>query len=279
MPSGGYQSGNKNQADFSQAAISKAVLAETLQKPYVLYPGAVGLLGVAGAALLGPSMLFVLPAAAGMAVSLGAWSIDYFLRRDKHAGAYLRQLHRNMSDRRAQALTNLRLELKKGGSQEGLSQLTRLEEKYRAFEELLASKLDPNELTYARYLGMAEQVFLACLDNLQRIVSAIGSVRAIDAAYLADRIGELAAHREPSASQQQELKALRSRMELRQEQLAKIDQWLAQNERAMTSMDETMAAVAQMVTVQGHATTDMETAMKELQALARRASDYSMKRD
>ena len=33
--------------DLSQAAVSRAVLATTVQKPYVLYPAAIGILGAA----------------------------------------------------------------------------------------------------------------------------------------------------------------------------------------------------------------------------------------
>jgi hypothetical protein len=264
------------QQDLSQAAVSRAVLAETVQKPYVLYPTAVGILGAAAAVLLGPSSLFVVPAVVGGAVGLGSWAVDYFLRRDHHASKYLRELYRNLSDQRSRTVQTLERELSEIGSDDGLAQLERLGEKFDAFQALLDKKLDPSELTHGRYLGMAEQVYLSGLDNLQRMAHTLASIKAIDEDYVKSRIRELKPVREPSASQTEELESLRARLALKKSQRAKVDQWLAQNERAMTQIDSTMAAIAAMDTVRGHAATDLETAMRELAQLAQRAPDYNI---
>jgi dsDNA-binding SOS-regulon protein len=122
---------------------------------------------------------------------------------------------------------------------------------------------------------MAEQVYLSGLDNLQRIAHTLASIQAIDEDYVRSRILDLKRIREPSASKTQELESLQARLSLKDAQRAKVDQWLAQNEQAMTQIDSTMAAIAALDTVRGHATTDLETAMRELAELARRAPDYS----
>jgi len=262
--------------DLSQAAVSRAVLATTVQKPYVLYPAAIGILGAAAALLLGPSSLFVVPAVVGGAVGLGSWAVDYFLRRDRHASEYLRALRRDLSDRRSRTVRDLERELGEIEFKEGLAQLGRLGERLAAFQSLLDKKLDPSELTHGRYLGMAEQVYLSGLDNLQRIAHTLASIQAIDEDYVKSRIRDLKRIRDPSTSQTQELESLQARLSLKDAQRAKVDQWLAQNERAMTQIDSTMAAIAAMDTVQGHAATDLETAMRELAELARRAPDYNI---
>ena len=262
--------------DLSQAAVSRAVLAATAQKPYVLYPTAVGILGASAAMLLGPSSLFVVPAVLGGAVGLGSWAVDYFLRRDHHASQYLRALHRDLSDRRNRTVRDLERELSEIGSQQGLAQLTRLGERLETFQALLDKKLDPSELTHGRYLGMAEQVYLSGLDNLQRMVHTLASIKAIDEEFVRSRTRALKRVREPSASQTEELESLQARLALKESQRAKVDRWLAQNERAMTQIDATMAAIAAMDTVHGHAGTDLEAAMRELAELARRAPDYNM---
>jgi hypothetical protein len=265
--------------DLSPAAVSRAVLAVTAQKPYVLYPAAVGILGTAASLLLGASPLFVVPAVIGGAVGLGSWAVDYFLRRDHHASAYLRELQRSLSDRRARAARALETELREADFPEGLAQLERLEDKYRTFKELLDKKLDRNEITYGRYLGMAEQVFLSALDNLQRAVHTLGSVRAIDDDYVAGRIRTLERRHGPTPAERAERESLRQRLALKVQQQEQLGQWLAQNERAMTQLDLTLAAIAAMRTVRGHATTDLETAMAELAKLAGRASDYALQDD
>jgi hypothetical protein len=262
--------------DLSQAAVSRAVLATTVQKPYVLYPAAIGILGAAAALLLGPSSLFVVPAVLGGVVGLGSWAVDYFLRRDRHASEYLRALHRDLSDRRSRAVHDLRRELGEIGSKEGLAQLGRLGERLGAFQVLLDKKLAPSELTHGRYLGMVEQLYLSGLDNLRRVVHTLASIEAIDEDYVKSRTSDLKCVRDPSAAQAQELESLQTRLTLKETQRAKVEHWLAQNERAITQIDSTMAAIASMETVRGHAATDLETAMRELADLARRAPEYKI---
>lgn len=263
-------------ADFSRTAVSRAVLASTLQKPYVLYPASVGLLGTAAAILLGPAALFVIPAVAGGALGLGAWAFDFFMRRDYHASTYLKRLTGALHDRRVQTVRDLDRELAEVGSEGAREQLKRLERKYDAFASLLGKKLNPEELTYGRYMGMAEQVFLSALDNLQHIADTLASVRAIDTGFVDRRIRVLEQTAEPDSAEQQELESLRIRLGLEQEQQGRVQGWLAQNEQAMTQMDLTMAAIASMETIRGHAGTDMETAMRALGELARRTSEYNL---
>src|SRR5438477_12494898 len=99
MPSTTPAADRAQSADFSPRAVSRAVLHETLQKPYVLYPTAVGLLGGLAALVLSPTMLFVAPAAIGLSLGLGGWALDYTLRRDQHAADYLKRLHETLAGR------------------------------------------------------------------------------------------------------------------------------------------------------------------------------------
>jgi hypothetical protein len=261
--------------DFSRAAISRAVLKETLQKPYVLYPAVVGVLGGLAALLLGPSWLFVGLGLAGGAFGAGSWLLDYGLRRDTHAGRYLQRLHETLAGKREASMAELEQDLAEAGSEEGLSQLQRFQNKFEALQELLSKKLAPTELTYSRYLGMAEQVFLAGLDNLVRVADTLKGAAAIDEGYVGRRMAKLEGLASPSVSQQQELDTLRARLALKAEQQRKAQAWLTQNEQAMTQMDLTLAAIADLSTSEGHASTDMETAMAELQRLAQRTGRYS----
>jgi len=263
--------------NLSQAAVSRAVLGTTAQKPYVLYPTAIGVLGAVAAVLLGPSPFLVVPAVLGGVVGVGSWAFDYFVRREHHASAYLRDVRRVLSDRRRWAIQTLDRELAEVDSRDGLAQLARLQQKYEAFEELLNKKLDRKELTHGRYLGMAEQVFLSGLDNLQRVAHTLGSIKAIDEDYVSERIRAIDALAEPSDVQRAELESLRTRLALKASQRDKVSRWLAQNERAMTQIDMTMAAIAAMDTIRGHASTDLETAMAELAELAGRAPEYDRK--
>lgn len=261
--------------DFSPKAVSRAVLKETLQKPYVLYPVAVGILGGLAAAIIGPSMLFVIPAAVGGAIGLGSWAVDYGVRREKHASDYLRRLQETLAGRVDLTIATLKREMGELKFEPGLEQLSHLKEKYTAFEALLRRKLNPQEMTYSRYLGMTEQVFLAGLDNLSRTADTLKGLSVIDVQYIARRIKHLEGDGIESKAQDAEILTLKERMNLLQRQQERINQLLAENEVAMTRIDQAMAAIAEMNTAAGHAIMDMESAMQELRQLTVRAQAYS----
>jgi hypothetical protein len=259
--------------DFSPRAVSKAVLGETLQKPHVLYPTAIGILGGVATLLLGPSTLFIAPAIVGGALGAGAWAFEYIFRRDKHAREYMDSMHRLLAGRVEETMRVLNHELHELEFEPGVKQIERLREKYEAYAELLRRKLDPNEMTFTRYLGMGEQVFLGGLDNLARISDALRSFATNDAADIRRRIRDLQKDGIESPSQDQEESALNSRLQLMESQREKVFAWLAENEEAMTAMDRVMAEVAEMNTV-ASATMKMEHAMQELESLAKRARSY-----
>jgi hypothetical protein len=265
-------------ADFSPRAVARAVLGESLQKPYVLYPTAVGVLGGLAAVLLGPSLLFVAPAAVGAAVGVGSWMLNYTLRRDQNAAEYLGRLQASLAGQTEETIARLRSELQEQGFEPGLSQMTELQAKFRAFDALLRRKLNPAEMTFGRYRGMTEQVFLAALDNLSRISDTLKGLSAIDVSHATRRLQELADDGVESKAQDREIATLKERLGLRDSQRAQVDQWLAENETAMTQIDHVMAAIAGLDTEAGHATMTMESAMEELKSLAQRASALSVDR-
>lgn len=262
-------------ADFSPGAVKKAVTRQTLQKPYVLYPGAIGALGIAGSLLIGPLSMFVVPAIVGTAISVGAWLFDSTVRREHHARNYLSSMHTLLVGQLRQTIENLGRDFEELDYPRGNEQLDRLTGKFDTFRQMLERKLDPHELTHGRYLGMTEQVFLAGLDNLKRAANLLQSVSAIDHRRLAERIEAL--HREDGSDdfKQRELRALESRMVLFDEQIQKAERLLTENEEALTEIDRIMAAIADMNTEKGHASVDMETAMQELKRLAGRAGEYN----
>lgn len=262
-------------ADFSPQAVARAVLHETLQKPYVLYPTAVGLLGGLAALLLGPSTLFIAPAAVGLGLGLGSWAVDYALRRDKHAADYLRRLHEAMAGRAKDTIERLHYDFSQLHFQAGAAQLEQLEAKFATFESVLRGKLDERELTFSRYQGMAEQVFLGGLDNLARIADTLRGLGAIDQSHASDRLKQLRSDGIESAAQDREIAALEQRLDLQQRQSERIDNWLAENEAAMTQIDQVMAALADLDTHAGHAQVSLDAAMQELKLLAERAQRYS----
>ena len=262
----------KQQLDFSPRAIQKEVVKSVGKKPYVLYPLAVGLLGAFAAAVLSPSPLTIVAAIGGGIIGIGAWLFNATLRREVFANRYLKKLRETLSQRVNQSIRSLESDLVDVDSQDGLYQLDRLQKKFEAFQQILRRKLDENELTFGRYLGMAEQVFLGGLDNLKLLTDLLKGTSVIDAKHLGRRIVELENASSPSKNAEKELATLLERQGLLYQQQSKVKQLLAQNEEAMTQIDKVMAKIAGMESGPGHATMDMESAMQELERLAQRTT-------
>ncbi len=151
-------------------------------------------------------------------------------------------------------------------------QLNALEEKRDNLVEVLNRRLEAGELTYARYLSTAQQVYLAALDNLSEVAVAERSISAIDTEYIDSRLGELLEQDGESALSERE--SLNDRRSLREDQEKRVTDLLAQNESAMTMIDRTATALADAPI--GKKPQDAEAAMAALQEMAERASKYAV---
>lgn len=261
--------------DFSPSAVRRQVLRETLQKPYVLYPAACAIVGGLALLILGMSVLAVVALLLGSLCTALALLLDLVLRRELVAARHLHRLRNILAERVGDSIHNLRRDLEELGYSEGVQQLERLENKYNTFKELLQQRLNAHELTYTRYLGMTEQVYLAGLDNLNSIAGMRKSMSAMDLRYIEQRIQTLAALQQPSGAEKKELEALQKSLHLRESQREKIHILFSQNEEAMTTINQLMAGLAEMNTRRSRAKMDMENALKELEQLAERSSRYT----
>ncbi len=146
-----------------------------------------------------------------------------------------------------------------------------MREKRNNLVEVLNSRLDSGELTYARYLTTAQQVYLSALDNLREVAIALRTISTIDRDYVEGRLSELTDSSADSAVR--ERTSLEGRLALLTSQEKKVSNMLAQNEAAMTAMDTTATALADAPI--GRTPADAEAAMAELEDLAARAMKYA----
>lgn len=150
-------------------------------------------------------------------------------------------------------------------------QLKALRDKRKNLVDVLNRRLDAGELTYARYLTTAQQVYLAALDNLHEVAISLRSISTIDRDYVESRLDDLAG--QSSDSSQSERTSLEGRLALLTSQEDKVARMLAQNESGMTAMDRTAAALADAPI--GRTPADAEAAMTALEELAQRAAKYA----
>jgi len=170
-------------------------------------------------------------------------------------------------------LETLITELEALGSKQGLQQASQLQKKFDNLVDVLKRRLNVNETTYRRYAGMAEQVYLASLDNLNEASICLRSVSAIDSEELKKRMTELQGCE--SEKERQELEALNQRLGLLEDQNSRAASLLAQNETAMTLLDKTAGILADTKTEKGQASVDAETAMMELERIAKQTNKYA----
>jgi len=152
-------------------------------------------------------------------------------------------------------------------------QLKSLTQKRDNLADVLGRRLDAGEVTYARYLTTAQQVYESTLENLHEVAVAQRSISAIDGEYIDSRLAELSAHSTLTEADASERKSLEGRRALRDSQQQKVAALLAENEAAMTLLDRTATSLANAPI--GRTPEDAKAAMAALEELADRASRYA----
>lgn len=269
--------------DFSNSATRKAVLNATLQHPLTLFPTAIGIVGAVGIVLFNAPLLAIGAAVGGLGIGVGAWTVNYLFRNKTFASRYVEKLKAQVEAQRVAVLKKIQTELMgardvqgaKEFAEQGSSQFRMIQDRFENLQAILGEKLNHGEITYMRYLGTAEQVYLSVLDNLQSIATILKSIRTIDTGYIDDRLEALKKMDKLDDADKQEIETLEKRMNLRKSQMDKINELLTHNERAMTEIDQTTTALASVKTAPGRASTDMESALQELEELAKRSHKYT----
>ncbi len=174
-----------------------------------------------------------------------------------------------------EAIEALEEELRDLGSEQSLVQLRLLGRKRDNLTEVLKRRMDAGELTYGRYLGSAQKVYEAAIRNLGEVAVSLRSVSTIDVEYIDRRLAQLREDLESAGSEPgiRETDTLQERMTLHRTQHDRVAALLAQNEAAMTVIDRTAAALAD-VPVGRRQTAEAEEAMERLEELAARTGKY-----
>lgn len=171
-----------------------------------------------------------------------------------------------------QEVADLEHELNKLADPRPAYQLRAIREKRDNLTEVLNRRLEHGELTYARYLSTAQQVYISALGNLREVAISLRTIATIDDEYIDRRLDELSKD-EVGEGVDSERASLEDRRALRDSQHEKVARLLAQNESAMTSIDKTAGALADAP--MGREPEDLELATAALRELAERASKYA----
>ncbi|MCH9675904.1 MAG: hypothetical protein K0U93_30990 [Gammaproteobacteria bacterium] len=246
-------------------------------RPAVLIIAVGALLGF----LIGSFSVFVLGVliAAGYAAMKASSSQTHWIESvSRYAGV---KDVRRVEDLRALASTLSAAGRTPGAEQLGIQaheQFDNVGKKYAAFRELLDQKFNVSEVTHGRYAKSADQVFLATLDNLDKVSSMLKGIGAIDIDQLRAQVRALKRQDALSDAQGRELATLEERLNIRETELESVRDLLSDNEAALTQMTLASAEMAKLETESGRAALDSHDAMKQLEALATRLDRYSVDR-
>lgn len=151
-------------------------------------------------------------------------------------------------------------------------QLQQATQQFKSFDDVLALKFAPTELTFARYRGAAEQTYLAIVDNLSSVATILHSIDVIDPDAIDRRLAEIAGQDGASV----EAQSLTERKALRAQEMARAVARLSFNEEAITEFSRLRATLAAIRTQKGEADVGLESAIAELALLASRAQHYAL---
>jgi hypothetical protein len=197
------------------------------------------------------------------------------IRAGKFKREYTNLLLRALEEKTEQKLATSR-SLVEHGLEHCASQLEQFKQKFEILVDILKTKFDPDQLTYSRYYSIAKEVFLSGIDNLTDILIAQKTLNAIDVEYINQRLKEIGSKDQTSMATQKELDALKRSLASMDQQTAKINLLVAQNETALAQLDEASIAISNISKSKDkEAQIDMENSMKALAELAQRTVLYS----
>ncbi len=262
-------------SDFSPKAIRRALKQRAGNHWTTRYSAVIFLLAILGGGLFGFSEVVFVAIIGTMGAGCLSWVYNYYIQSGKFEQRYVSQLQKAIREQTERKRERLKEELLDLDCLEGANQLDKLQAKFECLVELLADKLDTSELTYGRYYGIAQEVLLSGIDNLSAVVSALKSISKIDENYIVERLAELRASASQDSESEKEIDTLETRLAIRRRQQEKVKHLLLENTEAMTQLDQTNVAIADMDTGMGEAEVDMENSMKELAEITKRAQLYS----
>ncbi|MBN2531674.1 MAG: hypothetical protein JXB88_02215 [Spirochaetales bacterium] len=270
--------------DFSQGAIQKAVQGKIIQNPVSMYSVALGAVGAIAAGILFPSLFLVICSTGLVLFGIASVIINFALRKNIFETRHLSYLNNLLNKQKQLVLGRLKRELKKLSSDKGLKiysdqavyQFEKIQTKFDNFKRILSEKFNPEEITYGRFFGTTEQLYLSVLDNLEDITNSLATISNIDDDYITERMNYLTGLASPEDADKREMTTLTTRKELKQKSLEQINELLTINEEAMTQIDISMTTISRTKTKMGRASMDMEVARQDLEELINRTKKYSI---
>ncbi|GGY66183.1 hypothetical protein GCM10011613_07610 [Cellvibrio zantedeschiae] len=247
------------------------LLQRSIGSPFVLYPTATAGIGAVAGALFGFTLIPGALLIGGLAIAAGGFLTEFGFRRDTNVKAIILAATRKMEFERAQIIAVLNNEIDDTSLPSARSQLDDFKRKFETFVDVLDDRFNPGELTFIRYMSVAEQVYLSGLDNLRNAVISSKAIQTTDVGVLQSRLEKLGS----SSNDDIERAALSERLRGYEETKKSITDLIVINEKALTVLDSVTQKLARTQVSKGMADSDTESAMQELGRMGEMLARYA----
>jgi len=256
--------------DFSDAVIQKAVRGASFLHPLTLYPPVIGIGAGVVAILFGIEGLFYL-AALGILSGIGNAILRVFFFRDKIALNFQRMKRKALAEQARRATEELESGLLELGRERAAKQVKFLKETFFRFKEKLVSQIGKDKPEYEQYLGSAEVMYLAALNNLRAVADNERDKRLIDVEDSKRRIEEL------KAEQKQDLRDNTDEIEAQKRQIRAYElaeqnsrDLIAEVEGSLTALTEITRSLSEIKATRESMQQSVTQAMKKFHHIADR---------
>lgn len=256
--------------DFSDEAVKKAVRSTGLLHPMTLYPPVLGISAGVVSILFGFQTLFYL-AVLGILTGIGNAVLRMFYLKDKIA-LNLQRLNRKVLAEQARRATEaLESNLLALGRERAAKQVRYLKDTFFRFKEKLVSQIGKDKPEYEQYLGSAEVMYLAALNNLKAVADNERDKRLIDVEDTKGRIEEL------KVEQQQGIRDNADEIEAQERQLKAFElaeensrDLIAEVEGSITALTEITRSLSEITATRESMRHNVTQAMRKFHHIADR---------
>jgi hypothetical protein len=256
--------------DFSDVAVQKAVRSSGYLHPLTLYPPVIGIGAGVVAILFGVEILFYL-AAIGILAGIGNAALRIFFLRDKMALNFQRMKRKALGEQARRATEELELNLLELGRERAAKQVKFLKDTFFRFKEKLVSQIGKDKPEYEQYLGSAEVMYLAALNNLKAVADNERDKRLIDVEDSKRRIEEL------KAEQKQGIRDNTDEIDAQERQIRAFElaeqnsrDLIAEVEGSLTTLTEVTRSLSEITATRESMRHNVTQAMKKFHHIADR---------
>ena len=261
--------------DFEEQAIIKALNRSIMDDWFVgASIGAIPV-GILTAILFGTGIAIPIMGGA-LLLGGGTWAWKRFFKGDRFFDQYRDHLRQLLDEDTRRRRNELQQSLDAYGNKHASEQLGQFQNKIKVFIEILNMKFpDKNQLTYNRYYMIAQEVFLSGIDNLNEVLLIHKTLDAIDINYIERSLKKLETREQDAAAKREQNSLLLSKQQYQDQQLD-IKNLMAQNEEALSKLDEAIVQVQDIKrSANNESQLDMEASIEQLHRMAQQSFKFS----